>query len=174
MIAVVLLVLASAATAGGGPIRGRADQMRAVPGERCLFLATARANAALFDEKAMPAGRQMTFGWLWLGLYVLAGLICSALCGYVAVCRGLAPMPWFFAGLVGNVVGLALVMSVRRGDTAALPGGIPRGFAKVPTTRAPSACPACGVTNHPSARRCTGCGASLSPTVEAETGRDAS
>lgn len=135
------------------------------------YFARLQARSALFDENAMPPDRQMAFGWLWLGVYVLAGLFCAAACGYLAVCKALTPLPWFFAGLFGNVAALALIMFVRRRDAATLPAGIPAGFVKVPTTRAPVPCPACGRTNHPSAGRCADCGAPLTPTVEPETGR---
>ncbi len=135
------------------------------------YFARIQARAALFDEDALRAVRPMAFGWLWFGGYVLAGLLCSASCAYIAVCKGLTPLRWFFAGLFGNVAGLGLVMFVPRGDAATLPAGIPVGFAKVPTTRAPAACPSCGVANHPSAARCSDCHMALTPTVAAETGR---
>jgi len=135
------------------------------------YFARLQARAALFDENALAADRPMAFGWLWFGTYVLVGLFCSALCAYIAVCKGLTPLPWFFAGLFGNVAGLGLVMFVGRGDAAALPAGIPAGLAKVPTTRAPVACPSCGVTNHPSAARCADCREPLTPSVTPEAGR---
>jgi len=135
------------------------------------YFARIQARSALFDENALAANRPMAFGWLWLGGYILAGVLCAALCGYIAVCKGLMPLSWFFAGLFGNVAGLGLVMFVARGDAAALPAGIPAGFAKIPTTYAPTACPSCGAANHPSAARCAGCRAPLTPTVTPETGR---
>jgi len=135
------------------------------------YFASLQARSALFDENAVGGGRSMAFGWLWLGVYVLGGLVCSALCGYIAVCKALSPLPWFFAGLAGNLAGLGLVMFVPRGDITALPAGIPPGLCKVPTTRAPVACPSCGIANHPSAQRCPGCGHALTPTVESEARR---
>jgi hypothetical protein len=139
--------------------------------EPARYFARIQARSALFDENALVADRPMAYGWLWLGVYILAGMLCAASCGYIAVCKGLTPLPWFFAGLFGNVAGLGLVMFVPRGDAATLPAGIPVGFAKVPTTRAPAACPSCGVANHPSATRCADCHVALTPTVTAETGR---
>ncbi len=135
------------------------------------YFARIQARSALFDESALAAKRPMAFGWLWLGGYVLAGMLCSASSAYIAVCKGLMPLPWFFAGLFGNVAGLGLVMFVGRGDAAALPAGIPAGLAKVPTTRAPVACPSCGAANHPSAARCADCREPLTPTVTPEVGR---
>ncbi|MEE8458314.1 MAG: hypothetical protein V3S08_00490 [Phycisphaerales bacterium] len=135
------------------------------------YFARIQARSALFDENAFATDRPMAYGWLWLGGYVLAGMLCSASCAYIAVCKGLTPLRWFFSGLFGNVAGLGLVMFVPRGDAARLPAGIPAGFAKVPTTRAPVACPSCGTANHPSATRCADCHKTLTPTVTAETGR---
>ena len=39
---------------------------------------------------------------------------------------------------------------------------------RVPATRAPLPCPACGGTNHPSAAKCSHCGATLTPAVQSE------
>lgn len=127
-----------------------------------------QATSALFDERSME-GRQVSSGWLYFGLYVLIGLVFAAACGYLAVSRSLSPLPWFFAGLVGNVAALAVLLATPRGDPAALPAGVPTGLAKVPTTRAPATCPGCGAANHPSASVCGDCGKTLSPTIAAET-----
>ncbi len=129
-----------------------------------------QARSALFDERSME-GREMSFGWLLFGSYVLVGLIFAAICGYLAVGRSLAPLPWFFAGLVGNVAALMVLLVSARGDSTVLPAGIPSGLAKVPVTRAPLPCTQCGADNHPSAAACGGCGSELSPLVQAEMAR---
>lgn len=41
------------------------------------------------------------------------------------------------------------------------PAAIPAGLAKIPTTKQPMPCPACGGENHPSAKACSHCGAEL-------------
>lgn len=125
-----------------------------------------QARSALFDERAME-GRRTSKGWLWLGLWVLAGLACSALCGYLAVSRGLPPRTWFLAGLVVNVAAVAALLAAPRGDAA----DVPAGLAKVPTTHGPLPCPRCGAPNHPAAAACSACGARLSPAFEPETAR---
>lgn len=127
-------------------------------------------RAALFDE-AQVRERPMASGWLAIGLYVLIGLVCGALTAYLAVARERPPLPWFFAGLLVNVVAPAALLTLPRGAAGDLPAGIPAGLAKVPTTRAPAPCPACGSLNHPAADRCSRCGAALTPTAEAETAR---
>ena len=131
-----------------------------------LYFQKLQARSALFDERAME-GRQVSTGWLLFGGYVLAGLVFAALCGYLAVSRGLAPLPWFFAGLFGNVAAAAVLLITPRGDAA----DVPAGLAKVPVTHFPLPCPRCGAPNHPSAAACSGCGAGLAPAVEAETAR---
>ena len=87
------------------------------------YFARLQARSALFDESALVGRRSMAFGWLWLGVYVLAGLVCSALCGYIAVGKALTPLPWFFAGLAGNLAGLG-----RGGTSWRHPGGGSRPF----------------------------------------------
>jgi hypothetical protein len=146
---------------------GMLGDFEAAPEE---YFATLEARAALFDERAVVE-RSMSRGWLYLGLYVLAGLLCGALAAYLAVSRGLPGLPWFFAGLVGNVVGVLAVLVQRARVSPQLATGVPRGFAKVPTTRSPVACPHCGQATHPAGRRCSHCGAELTPVVEAETAR---
>lgn len=140
-------------------------------GDPARYFAKLQARSALFDEESLAGSRPLALGWFWMGVYVLAGLICSAMCGYVAVCKALSPLPWFFAGLVGNVAGVVLVLFVPRGDDSALPAGIPRGLCKVPTTRSPRACPTCRATNHPCAETCGSCGSPLKPSAVAETKR---
>ncbi len=128
-----------------------------------------QARTALFDESALEAP-PMAVGWLWFGFYVLIGVIFSAVCGYVAVAKARPPMPWFVAGLLGNIAAFVVLLSVPGGD-APCPAGIPRGLRKVPVTRTPSACVSCGCANHPSAAACSDCGTTLIPQVEAETVR---
>lgn len=128
-------------------------------------------QGALFQEATEPSS-PLKDAWLVLGLYVVAGLVAGALCGYLAVGRGLSPLPWFFAGLLLNVVALGAVLLTRgSADLSRFPGGIPAGLTKVPTTRAPQRCSRCSADNHPAARVCLSCGSRLEPLVEAETDR---
>ena len=125
-----------------------------------------QARAALFDEEAMPdqTGGQ---GWLWLGIYALVGTLVGGVTAYLAVARGLAPVPWFFAGVFFNVVALILVLT-RKGSAEQFVEGIPGGLRKVPITRAPMICPVCQTQNHPSASQCIQCDSALTPTAPSE------
>lgn len=129
-----------------------------------------QARTALFDEGAV-VDRRMASGWLFFGLYVLLGLLCAAICGNIAISRALPPIPWFFAGLLGNVAAIFVLLATPRGDPTALPAGIAAGLNKVATTRTPIACPSCGSSNHPAAEACSHCGQALTPNIQAESAR---
>jgi hypothetical protein len=111
-----------------------------------IYFRQLQAHSGLFDETAITTPG-LSKGWLYLGCYVVLGLISAALCGYIAIGRGLAPIPWFFAGLAGNVAALGLLHLAPRGDAS----GVPKGFAKASRTPLPLPSPACGSANHPAA-----------------------
>ncbi len=148
----------------------KADMLDDFDADPLRYFAELQARSGLFDERAVGGGRVST-GWIAFGVYVVLGLVFAALCGYLAIGRGHAPLPWFFAGLAGNVAALFVLLATPRGDLGSLPAGVPAGFAKVPLTRRPVSCPSCGETNHPAAVACGGCGASLTPAIEPETAR---
>ncbi len=126
-----------------------------------------QARAALFDESSLHIDQVPSLA-LWFGLYVLLSLVTSALSGALAIQRGLPPVPWFFVGLAGNLAGLlVLLLNKKRGTVPELGGRLE----KVPTTASPLPCPHCGITNHPAASACGGCGRSLSPGIQAEVAR---
>ena len=47
----------------------------------------------------------------------------------------------------------------------------PAGLAKIPQTKSPVACGACGALNHPSATACSQCGTAMSPQDQSEVNR---
>lgn len=145
----------------------KAEMLADFDAEPLRYFEDLQARSGLFDERAVGAGK-VSYGWLAFGTYVVVGLVFAALCGYLAIGRGHLPLPWFFAGLAGNVAALFVLLKSPRGP---LEGGMPPGLTKVPVTRAPVPCPGCGATNHPVATECGGCGAELTPVVEPETAR---
>ncbi len=134
------------------------------------LFASLQPRGALFEEPEGPS-LPLRGGWLLFACYVVLGLVAGAACAYVAVARALRPLPWFFAGLVANVLALGVLLTRPPGDASALPAGVPPGLTKVPTTRRPARCPSCAGENHPSARACAECGAALAPAVDPETAR---
>lgn len=134
------------------------------------YFAKKQPKSALFQEElGTPAGVALggiSWGWFLFGLYVLVALIFGGLSGYAAVAKGLPPIPHFFIGL--TILGYLYVLTR---PAAAPKGQIPAGLVKVPVTHAPLPCPACGNTNHPSAKKCAGCGNELQPQMESEVAR---
>lgn len=122
-----------------------------------------------FLQEHPEAEEPVRRSWFWLGVWVVSALTSAAAGAYLAIDRARPAKAWFVAGLVGNVpTVLALALAVPRGDTSALPAGVPRGLGKVPTTRRPRPCERCGRSNHPAARCCVGCGAELEATAVSE------
>lgn len=129
-------------------------------GDPDAYFSALQVRSAWFDERAHE-GRSVAWGWVAVGCYVLLGLVFAALCGFLAIRRALSPLPWFFVGLVGNVAALVVLLVSPRGDPARVGA----------RSRAPMACPACGLSNHPSATACGHCRAVLEPTVQSDVVR---
>jgi hypothetical protein len=135
------------------------------------YFRTKQIRGALFQEELQAAGATqsaLTGGWFLFGLYILTGLVCAGLSGYIAVSKGLPAIPHFFAGFFLSVFGLLYVLTQ---SSHVKPGTVPRGLVKVPVTHAPVPCPACGNTNHPAAVRCAACGAVLAPKLQSDMAR---
>jgi len=124
--------------------------------------------AESFDAKNGNASGGVSWGWFLAGLYVLIALLFAGLSGYVAVGKGLTPIPSFFTGLAFSAAGFLYILTR---PSVARAGTIPPGFVKVPTTSNSLPCGKCGTRNHPSARRCAGCGTALKPLVESDVAR---
>jgi YHS domain-containing protein len=125
------------------------------------FARRVEPRAALF---AAGAPSRSSPWLLVVSVYLVVGLLSGGVAAYLAVGRGVAGFRWFLVGLAGNVVGLALAWSA----LGSRPVTAPPGLAKAAATADPESCPSCGRTNHPSAERCAGCGAALSPATRSE------
>ncbi|RMF66990.1 MAG: zinc ribbon domain-containing protein [Calditrichaeota bacterium] len=112
----------------------------------------------------------ISLGWFLFGLYVVVALFFSGMSGYVAVTKGLPPIPHFFIGFFFSLFGFMYVVT-RPARVAR--EQVPAGMVKVPRTASPVPCPECGESNHPAASRCAGCGAKLQPAFESEAARAA-
>ncbi|PYV19764.1 MAG: hypothetical protein DMG21_00510 [Acidobacteria bacterium] len=148
-----------------------------VPVHRKVCLAKLASDPGKYTARLRPAGTflgvepdaetALTARWLFVGFYILLGLVFSALSVNAALNAGMRPAPWFFAGLFFNVLAWAVLLARRQGNVSAAP----KGLAKIPDTAAPLPCPACGHSNHPAARACLGCGAELRPATVSEASR---
>lgn len=137
--------------------------------DRDALFAKLQARGGLFDEQTDD--HPLVGGWMWFGLWALAGVVCAAATCYVALSKGLEPLPWLLAALAFNVIPLMLIVLKPAADLSRLPQGVPAGLAKIATTLAPSACPKCGAANHPAATICTNCGAPLEASASSEVAR---
>lgn len=123
-------------------------------------------KAALFTEE-MDQPKELSLVWFYFGLYVLLGFVFAAITSQAAVQKGFPPAPWFFAGLLANILGYLAIRSRKPGVVP----DFPKGVHKVHLTADPILCPDCGNENHPAARKCLECRHPLSPTSESEVTR---
>jgi len=133
------------------------------------YFSTMQPRGALFQEESTPASSdEVNFFWFWVGLYVLVALVSAAVSAYTAVRKGLPPARFFLVGLLFSIPGClyALAQSPQI-LTDVMHGAFPR----VSVTHDPVLCPHCGAMNHPASRKCTTCGAELSPKVSSEVRR---
>jgi len=128
------------------------------------YVARLRPNNIVMNPEPSGDGRF----WLWMGLFALNGLLFGALAAQAAARKGRSMAAHFLAGFIFSLPGYlySATRPVREGAPR-----IPPGEWKFHTTREPEPCPECGHPNHPTADRCTGCGATLSPRVRPETQR---
>ena len=121
-------------------------------------------RGGLFHE---GSDQQMSNEWLLLGVWMLLGLVGAAICTGVALRKGLPPLTWFAAGLIANILAVVLVLARSPVQEVELPARL----AKIPNTVPPDECPKCGARNHPTARRCNGCGAAMEPVTDSDVDR---
>lgn len=148
-----------------------------LPVHRTACLAKLQGNPEKYAAHVRPSGSflglepdaapALTSRWLIFGLYVLLGLVFSALSVNAALNAGMRPAPWLFAGLFFNVFAWAVLVTRRQAAASTAP----KGLAKIPETATPVPCTRCGHLNHPAARACLGCGAKLEPSAVSEAAR---
>lgn len=126
------------------------------------YVANLQPRNMIFDARA-PFG--LAGAWIWVGVFALVGIVCGGFCAQLAIHKGHSPLKAFLLGLFFSVPAWAYLATRPRapGSTRA-----PEGLRKVPLTSEPVRCPSCGEANHPLARQCSACGASLSPAAPSE------
>lgn len=136
------------------------------------YFSELQPRSALFQENLnVPFGVAqggISLGWFLFGSYVLVALIFAGMSGYVALHKGLAPIPHFFVGLFFSVLGCLYVLTR---PNQAEEGRVPPGLVKIPSTHKPLPCSKCGNLNHPTAKQCSACGNTLQPALESEAER---
>jgi hypothetical protein len=101
--------------------------------------------------------------WLWAGLWVLSAVLSGGIAAAMAIPAHRSGPRAFALGLALPVLGVLLARRLpARGDEFPLRGS------KIPRTRGQAVCDGCGRGVHPSADRCPGCGATLTPRVRSE------
>jgi hypothetical protein len=128
------------------------------------YIQRLKPGGGLFGGEAAPRGA-VSDVWMYLGIYVLLGLVFGALSAHRALDAGQRVVPWFFAGLFLNLFAyLALLVRGTTQESASRYGGV----VKIPTTVEPVLCSACDALNHPSATKCSKCGEQLQPLMNSE------
>jgi hypothetical protein len=112
------------------------------------------------SEKPAAGSNALLYG----GVYVLAGLVCGALCAHMAMAKGLSAWRWFGLGFLFSLLACAWLGAHRPTGTQASGSGLE----KIRATREPVRCPHCTGTNHPAAAKCSHCGAALEPSAPSE------
>jgi len=130
------------------------------------YFAKLQPKSALFTED-MPNKKRASYKLFYFGIYVFLGLIFAALSAHLAVNKGLAPYPWFFAGLATNVFGYFALLAVKSRPT----NSDDSGFVNPSPTTTPMICPHCGFENHPLAKKCSGCSTDFMSDEKSETER---
>ena len=128
------------------------------------YLKRLKPGGGLFGGEATPGGG-ISNAWLYVGLYVLFGLIFAALSAHRALDAGQPVARWFLAGLFLNLFAY-LALRVRSTDQES--ANRYAGVVKIPATVEPVLCSACDALNHPSATKCSKCGEQLQPLMNSE------
>lgn len=108
----------------------------------------------------------MSERWMYAGLWILLAVVSAGLSGFIALTTRRNVAKAFVIGFVLPVIGPLLTLALPKGA-----GGFALRGTKIPTTHDEVTCPSCGHGLHPSAKTCSGCGATQSPTIEPEARR---
>jgi len=104
--------------------------------------------------------------WLWVGIWLVVAIFSGGFSAAMAIVSHRSGLFAFALGFLLPGLGILIIKL--------LPGK-PKEFelrgTKVPTTHNESYCPQCNHPSHPSAERCIGCGASLTPKFKSEVFR---
>ncbi len=104
--------------------------------------------------------------WLWLGIWLVVAIVSGGFSAAMAIVSHRSGLFAFVLGFLLPGLGI-LIIKLLPGKS----GKFELRGTKVPTTHNESYCPQCNHPSHPSAERCIGCGASLTPKFKSEVFR---
>ena len=113
-------------------------------------------------QKANPLSNR----WLWLGIWLVVAIVSGGFSAAMAIVSHRSGLFAFVLGFLLPGLGI-LIIKLLPGKS----GKFELRGTKVPTTHNESYCPQCNHPSHPSAERCIGCGASLTPKFKSEVFR---
>ena len=113
-------------------------------------------------QKANP----LSILWLWVGVWLVVAIVSGGFSAAMAIVSHRSGLFAFVLGFLLPGLGiLAIKLLPVKSKEFELRG------TKIPTTHNESYCPQCNHPSHPSAERCIGCGASLTPKSKSEVFR---
>ncbi len=104
--------------------------------------------------------------WLWFGIWLVVAIVSGGFSAAMAIVSHRSGLFAFVLGFLLPGLGI-LIIKLLPGKS----GKFELRGTKVPTTHNESYCPQCNHPSHPSAERCIGCGASLTPKFKSEVFR---
>ena len=119
-----------------------------------------------FLNPTFQKNHPLSNNWLWMGIWIVTAIVSGGWAAALAIVSHRSGLLAFVLGFLLPGLGI-LIIKFLPGKS----GKFELRGTKVPTTHNESYCPQCNHPSHPSAERCIGCGASLTPKFKSEVFR---
>ncbi len=119
-----------------------------------------------FLNPTFQKNRPLSNNLLWLGIWMVVAIVSGSFSAVMAIVSHRSGLFAFVLGFLLPGLGI-LIIKLLPGKS----GKFELRGTKVPSTHNESYCPQCNHPSHPSAERCIGCGASLTPKFKSEVFR---
>lgn len=119
-----------------------------------------------FLNPTFQKNHPLSNNWLWMGIWMVTAIVSGGFSAAMAIVSHRSGLFAFVLGFLLPGLGI-LIIKLLPGKS----GKFELRGTKVPTTHNESYCPQCNHPSHPSAERCIGCGASLTPKFKSEVFR---
>jgi len=119
-----------------------------------------------FLNPTFQKNHPLSNNWLWMGIWMVTAIVSGGFSAAKAIVLHRSALFAFVLGFLLPGLGI-LIIKLLPGKS----GNFELRGTKVPTTHNESYCPQCNHPSHPSAERCIGCGASLTPKFKSEVFR---